>query len=342
MRAIGGSKALATVVAALLVAECGGSGQGTGVSPPQSTSEQSPTTTQDEGAGILRTVAGGGKGLGDGGPATSAGFCGTTDVAVDAGGSLYIADSGLSCAGPGGNTVRKVDPNGIITTVAGTGELGFSGDGGAATAAQLRNPIAVAVDAQGNLYISDLGNHRIRKVDPEGMITTFGGTGKPGFSGDGGPAAEAQLSATDVAVNRKGDLYFSDTLNQRVRRVDRNGFITTVAGTGERSFSPGDELDGRPAVTTALWDPVGIAVDLEGNLFIGDHHANRVRVVDRQGIMTTVAGTGKQLPFSGEEGLATETNINQPWGLFVDDSGVLYIADAFNARVRAVRFGESR
>jgi sugar lactone lactonase YvrE len=338
----------------------------------------------------LETVAGdGGDDLGDGGPAKSAGFCSTTDVALDAEGNIYISDAGVYCSGPpSDHTVRKMDPDGTITTVAGTRETGFSGDGGPATKAQLNVPIAVAVDRKGNLYISDENNFRIRKVDkdgiittiagtgeeeysgdggpatsakltdpgdiafdargdlyladytsvrkidPSGTITTVAGTGQAGFSGDGGPATEAKLTAYDVALDRNGNIYYiSDTENNRVRKVDGEGIITTVAGSGKRGYS-GDEV---PATKAALGDPVGIAVDGEGTLFFADHHNNVARKVDSSGTITTVAGTG-EVGFNREKGPATKVMLNQPWGLFVDDdSGVLYIPDTFNARIRAVR-----
>jgi sugar lactone lactonase YvrE len=337
----------------------------------------------------LTTVVGdGGEDLGDGGPAKSAGFCSTTDVALDTAGNMYIADAGIYCGGPGGNTVRKVDKDGIITTVAGTEEPGFSGDGGPATKAQLNVPIAVAADQEGNLYISDENNFRIRKVDkdgiittiagtgkegysgdggpatsakltdpggiafdaegnlyladytsvrkvdPSGTITTVAGTGKAGFSGDGGPATEAQLTAYDVALDRNGNIYISDTENQRIRKVDQDGIITTVAGSGDKGYSG----DGGPATEAALRGPVGIAVDGEGNVFFADHHNTVVRKVDRNGTITTFAGTGWSIS-TREKGPATEVSLNEPWGgPFVDrDSGILYIADTFNDRIRAVR-----
>jgi hypothetical protein len=334
----------------------------------------------------LTTVAGdGGSKLGDGGPATKAGLCGPTDVTLDAEGNMYISDTGDYCIGPGGDTVRKVDPHGTITTVAGTGEAGFSGDGGLATKAKLNNPFAVAVDREGNLYIS--GDYRIRKVDKDGIITTFAGTGEArhsgdggpatsaqlrepdqmtfddrgnlyvgdftsvrkidpsgtittvagtgrfGFSGDGGPATEAKLTASDVALDDKGNLYISDTEHHRIRMVNKDGIIHTVAGTGKEGYSG----DGGPAPKAALNLPIGIALDSEGNLFIACHHNSRVRKVDRNGKITTVAGTGEWM-FNREKGPATKVALNQPWGLFFDDdSGVLYIADAFNSRIRALR-----
>jgi sugar lactone lactonase YvrE len=336
----------------------------------------------------METVSGdGGEQLGDGGPAKSAGLCGPTDVALDAEGNMYISDTGDYCSGPGGDTVRKVDPHGTITTVAGTGEAGFSGDGGPATKARLDFPSAVAVDREGNLYIADGSNYRIRKVDKDGIITTFAGTGEArhsgdggpatsaqlrepacmvfdaqgnlyladytsvrkidpsgtittvagtgrfGFSGDDGPATEAKLTASDIALDGKGNMYISDTENNRIRMVDRDGIIHTVAGTGKEGYSG----DGGPATKAALALPIGIALDSEGNLYIACHHNSRVRKVDRNGKITTVAGTG-EMGFNREKGPATKVMLNQPWGLFLDDdSGDLYIADAFNSRIRALR-----
>jgi sugar lactone lactonase YvrE len=347
----------------------------------------------------MTTIAGGGTALGDGGFATSAGMCGPSDVAVDTKGNVYIADSGLYCQGPGGHTVRRVDTHGVITTVAGTGTSGFSGDGGPATSARLDAPVYVEVDGKGNLYIADLHNHRIRRVDSKGIITTFAGTGQAGFSGDGGPATKARLFATagdeceapgGMAVDAQDNLYVADT--GAVRRIDRTGTITTVAGTGDWGFS-GDggsalqahvcgfdvavdrtgiiyvsdgtrvrrvdthgvittvaggvdatsSADGIPATSAYLALPWGLAVDGAGNLFIAEHHANRIRRIGADGIITTVAGifllsSGGHGLFTGEEGPATSVGLNEPLSVFVDAAGVLYIADTFNARVRAVRF----
>jgi len=340
-----------------------------------------------EKAATIKTVAGdGGSQLGDGGPATKAAFCGTSDVTLDASGNMYIADGGIYCSGPGGHTVRKVDRHGTITTVAGTGERGFSGDGGPATKAQLDVPFAVAADREGNLYITDENNYRIRKVDEEGIITTFAGTGEGGysgdggpatsaklidpggiafdakgnlyvadytsvrkidpsgtittvagtgqfgFSGDGGPATEAKLTAYDVALDHKGNIYICDLENQRIRKVDRDGIIHTVAGSGKKGYSG----DGGPATKAALKDPWGVAVDREKNVYIADHHNRVVRKVDPEGTITTIAGTG-EAGFNREEGPATKVMLHDPIGLFVDDdTGVLYIADTLNARIRAL------
>jgi trimeric autotransporter adhesin len=174
----------------------------------------------------LTTVAGdGGEQLGDGGPATEAGFCGTNDVALDASGNMYISDGGVYCSGPGGHTIRKVDPDGNITTVAGSGGSGFSGEGGHATKAQLNLPLAVTVDREGNLYIADAENHRIRKVDSEGIITTIAGTDETGFNREEGTATKVMLKQPIglFVDDDAGVLYIGDTFNARVRAVYLEG-----------------------------------------------------------------------------------------------------------------------
>ena len=185
-------------------------------------------------------------------------------------------------------------------------------------------------DAQGNLYVADYTS--VRKIDPSGTITTVAGTGRFGFSGDGGPATEAKLTASDIALDGKGNIYISDTENNRIRMVDRDGIIHTVAGSGKK----GNSGDGGPATEAALNEPSSIDFDGEGNLFIACHRTSVVRKVDNNGTITTVAGTG-ETGFNREEGTATKVMLKQPIGLFVDDdAGVLYIGDTFNARVRAV------
>ena len=210
----------------------------------------------------------------------------SSSVAVDGAGNLYIADYG-------NHRIHRVDASGTITTVAGTGRRGYSGDGGPAVQARLRSPESVAVDGAGNLYIADWGNNCIRRVDASGIITTIAGTGRRGYSGDGGPADEAQLNApTGVAVDGAGNLYFTnrDFTNRggdRIRRVDASGTITTVAGSGERAGYSGD---GGPAVQAQLYNPRGVAVDGAGNLYIADLGNNRIRRVDASGTITTLAG----------------------------------------------------
>ena len=279
------------------------------------------------GTATITTVAGTGvQGFsGDGGPATSAQLREPAALAVDAAGSLFIADAK-------NNRVRRVSPDGVITTAAGTGVEGFFGDGGQATSAQLKTPYGVAVDVAGNLYIADSGNQRVRRVSPAGVITTVAGTGVGGFSGDGGQATSAQLNApTAVAVDAAGNVYVADAFNHRVRRVSPDGVITTVAGSGQKGFSG----DGGQATSARLNTPFGVAVDRAGNLFIADAENHRVRRVSPDGVITTVAGTGVA-GFSGDGGQATSAQLNRPFGVAVDSAGNLYITDPLNHRVRRV------
>ena len=282
--------------------------------------------------GIITTVVGNGISgySGDGGPATQAKLRGPSDVAIDAAGNLYIADGANYC-------IRKVNTNGIITTVAGIGtRAGYSGDGGPATQALLSVPRGIAVDAQGNLYIADSDNHRIRKVDTNGIITTVAGNGTAGFGGDGGPASQARLGGPrDVFVDAQGTLYIADYGNHRIRKVDTNGIITTVAGNGTAGFGG----DGGPATEAELYWPGGVAVDSAGNLYIADkdssNNNNRIRKVDTSGTIITVAGTGTH-GFSGDGGPAIEAQFYAVNQLAIDDSGNLYIADYWNHRIRKV------
>jgi hypothetical protein len=283
-----------------------------------------------EEAATMKTVVGdGGSKLGDGGPATEAGLCGPNDVALDAKGNMYISDGGIYCSGPGGRTVRKVNPDGTITTVAGTGDAGFSGDGGPATKARLNLPLAVTVDQEGSLYIADAENHRIRKVDIEGTITTITGTGEEGYSGDGGPATSAQLTyPLGLVFDDRGNLYVADELS--VRKIDPSGTITTVAGTGRGGFS-GDDGPATEAKLTAA----DVALDSKGNLYIADDDNHRIRKVDKDGIIHTVAGSGKK-GHSGDGGPATNAALNEPSSVDFDGEGNLFILCHRTSVVRKV------
>ena len=284
-----------------------------------------PAGTQPVAEWRIDTIAGRTDNDGDNGPALRARLADATDVALDRSGNVYIADPEL-------NTVRRVDTTGTVTTVAGTGERGYGGDGGRAVEAQLNGPIGVAVDADGNLYFSDIGNDRVRRVDTRGIITTVAGTGEEGYSGDGGPSVEAQLSAPrGLAVDSSGNLFIADTGNHAIRRVDTTGTITTVAGTGVR----GNSGDGGPAVEALLNTPRGIAVDGAGNLFIADTRTYTVRRVDTAGIITTIAGTG-EAGYSGDGGPAVSAQLSAPYRVAVDVAGNLLIADTWNHRVRRV------
>ena len=280
--------------------------------------------------GIITTVAGNGVGgySGDGGPATAASLLVPKGVAVDAAGNLYIADTGNA-------RIRKVAPGGTITTVAGNGVGGYSGDGGPATAASLDRPPGVALDAAGNLYIADYWNNRIRKVAPGGTITTVAGNGVGGYSGDGGPATAASLAyPAGVVVDAAGNLYIADHDNARIRKVTPGGTITTVAGNGVHGYSG----DGGPATAASLSYPKGVAVDAAGNLYIADMYNYRIRKVTPAGVITTAAGNGVQ-GYSGDGGPATAASLNYQTGVAVDAAGNLYSAGWTDYRIRKVTPG---
>jgi sugar lactone lactonase YvrE len=278
--------------------------------------------------GRVSTIAGGGTGrLRDDVPATASQLNELHGVAADSAGNVYIADS---------NRIRKVTPAGKISTVAGTGTEGYSGDGGLATAAQLNKPYNVTVDSAGNLYIADGQNNRIRKVTPAGIISTVAGTGTYGYSGDGGLAIAAQIIALDVALDSAGNLYFTDSVNDRIRKVTPAGKISTVAGNGIKGYSGNGGL-----ATAAQISPNDVAVDSAGNLYIADAYNNRIHKV-MAGKINTVAGNGPSglntdgKQYSGDGGLATAAQLNFPNGVAVDSTGSIYVADTGNNRIRKI------
>ncbi len=221
----------------------------------------------------------------------------------------------------------------LISTVAGNGRYGFSGDGGLATRAEIKHSFGVSVDKMGNIYIADSANHRIRKVDANGIITTVAGTGIGGFSGDGGLATNAQLnSPRGVAVDSTGNIYIADYHNHRIRKVDDNGIISTFAGTGLYGFAG----DGDLATNAQFRAPWSIAVDEEGRVYISDLNNYRIRLIDENGIINTIAGNGSR-GLSNENVLATETALGTPYGLAIDESGNVYIADFYSFRFRRSR-----
>ncbi len=281
---------------------------------------------------FITTVAGTGKAgySGDGGPATNAmlNWLEGSDFWVTSSGEIYIAEGR-------NNRVRKVDAAGTITTVAGNGSRGFSGDGGPATAACLNNPAAVEIDRQGNLYIGDCGNLRIRKVDRSGIITTIAGNGTRGHGGDGGPAIAAQLDGwLCLRFDPDGNLLVGQvafigerTVFCRIRSIDPSGTITAFAGTG----APGSAGDGGPAIEATLGCITGLFFSQQGDLYIGDYDGRRVRKIDRSGVITTVAGGGDLLK---DDGQATKTYFLPVWGASVDANGNIYIGEM--RRVRKV------
>jgi trimeric autotransporter adhesin len=296
--------------------------------------------------GVITTVAGDGvcDYGGDGGPAASAHLNYPGGIHVDSEDSLYIADTF-------NNRIRKVSAAGIMMTIGGDGTAGFSGDGRQATLARLSKPLGVAIDSEGNLYIADTGNNRVRMVSRTGVISTIAGTGNSGFSGDNGSAVAAQLSyPAGVAVDGGGNVYIADVGNSRIRKVTPRGIISTVAGTGTAGFSG----DGGLATIAQLGFssdsffvggplPVGLAVDGAGNLYIADANNQRVRKVTSDGIISTVAGNGGDIAFVGarpesvgDGGPATDAQFARPAAIAVDAARNLYIADAFNSRIRKV------
>ncbi|HEY4411101.1 MAG TPA: hypothetical protein VGO87_14575 [Acidimicrobiia bacterium] len=262
---------------------------------------------------------------GDGGPALDAKLACPHSLAVSPSGRLAIADSA-------NDRIREIDENGIIRTIVGTGVGGFGGDGGPATQAKLNDPKGILYDADGNLYIADTSNDRIRKVDTAGIITTVVGTGVQGGDGDGGPALDAQLSEPrTMAWGPHGELYITEPKIHRIRKVDADGTISRLAGTSVPGFSG----DGGPAADAQLDFPRGITVDADGNAYIADSGNHRIRRVGVDGVITTIAGTGLNVS-SGDGTLAVTASFNGPRATAIlgDD---LYVADTFGNRIRVIK-----
>ncbi len=267
---------------------------------------------------------------GDGGPAINAKFNSPNGVVTADDGTIYIADTG-------NNRIRKVTPNGIISTYAGGGEGATNGDGGPATSATLYSPRRLALDSQGNLYFVDY--YRIRKISTSGVITTVAGTSKTTLSPDGKPALSTDMDPGWIKVTPDGTLYFtdsgyggSDPNFARVRKIAPNGIVTTVAGNGTRGFNG----DGAPAASAELSFAGGVAVDPAGNVYISDTSNHRIRKVGLDGVIKTYAGTGSTSSAQlGDGGPALSASVPLPYGLALDSAGNLYVMDA-NQRVRKI------
>lgn len=249
------------------------------------------------------------------------------DLAVDAIGTLYLAN---------GSSVRRLSVTDALLTVAGGLSFGFWGDGGLAVNAVLNAPAGVAQDASGNLYVADTGNHRIRRVTPDGHIGTIAGTGQAGFSGDGTNAITANLNSPQaIAADAIGNLYVADTGNNRIRKIDATGRIATIAGTGDSGYS-GDRGN---ALLARLNAPSGLALDGSGNLYIADTGNDTIRKLDTDSVITTIAGNGRR-GLAGDGGAPVAASLNAPHAIAIDPSGVLFIGDTGNRRVRKVTPGD--
>jgi trimeric autotransporter adhesin len=270
----------------------------------------------------VTTVAGGA--VKDGGPATAAPLTLPRFAAYDKAGNLYIADDWA-------HRIRKVNQSGVISTIAGNGISGFSGDGGPAKSALVSFPTGITIDGQGNILFTDQGNYRVRRIDPQGIITTIAGTGVIGYTGDGGPAINATFNSMyGLAVDRLGNIYICDEGNNVIRKVDLTGTITTVAGNGTAGFSG----DGGPAISASLDFPYAVLPDASGNFYISDYLNDRVRKVNTKQIIKTVVGNGSS-GCTGDGGPATSAAIGGPRGLLLS-GGNLLVAGGGCSKIRTV------
>lgn len=266
---------------------------------------------------------------GDGGPATKAMLNNPFDVVLDPAGNVYFSDTN-------NHVVRRVDAEtGIITTVAGSGQKGDGGDGGPATKAKLNEPYGVKLDAEGNLFLVDRLNYRVRRVDAKtGIITTVAGTGKSGYSGDGGPGHEAMLREPNgIAFDSKGQLYIADVQDQRIRVLDpTTGTIDTFCGTGEKKHTG----DGGPYKQASILGARAVAVGPDGSIFICEREGNSIRRIDFEtGTIERYAGTGKK-GYTGDGGPALQATFNGPKELDVDRDGNVYVVDTENQAIRRI------
>lgn len=285
--------------------------------------------------GIITTIAGTGVAgtAGDGGSAVNAQLADPSGVAVDSAGNVFISIAGTGVYGV--SAIRKISPGGIITTIAGSLGEGFSGDGGPAARAQFQGPAGVAVDGAGNLFIADAGNNRLRRISASGIIESIAGNGLEFYLGDGGPATGVQLNSPFfVAVDSRNNLLIGDYSDQRVRKVSTSGVITSVAGAGGPLIF-GAVVDGEPALDAHLGRVGGVVSDAKGDIFIADSDNACVWEVGPGGLIHGVAGNYSR-GYLGDGGPAPQASLITPWGLALDNSGNLYIADENAHRIRKV------
>ncbi len=293
---------------------------------PPTTAPGTPPTTTPPGptSGTISLFAGNGSSntQGDGGPAVNAGMFWARDMAVGPDGSVYVSHFFS-------HQVRRILPNGVIVNFAGTGVGGSHGDGGPAIDAQLQNPVGLAVDGAGNVYISDHWNYTVRRVDTNGTITRIAGQpGQKGYGGDGGPAINSVLNETEgLALDNQGRLLLADFFNHRIRRINHDGTIVTIAGNGNKANTDGT------ATSASLDTPAHIAVASDGTIYVSSADAHIIRRIDTNGYLSTFAGSGSHASVDGN---GTGASFHGPNGLAVDGAGNLYVADSQGARVRRI------
>ncbi len=284
-------------------------------------------------AGIISTIAGNGMPgySGDGGQATDAKISGPLGIACDNNGNIYFSEFS-------NHIIRRINSAGIISTFAGKGTAGYSGDGGQATNAEMYSPYGIAIDKSTNIYFVDNNNYRVRKITPSGIISTIAGTGVPGYSGDGGQATSAKINYFGgIAINNTTkDIYIADYTSHRIRKINTSGIISTFAGDG----SIGNSGDGGQATSARLNGPDGVYVDIDGNVYVIDSYANVVRKVNLSGVIITIAGNGT-VGYSGDGGPATNAQLSNPGDMFVNASGNVLIAESDNNVIRKITYNNT-
>ena len=270
--------------------------------------------------GVVTTLAGSGAPGASDGTGSGATFNRPAGIAVDGSGNVYVAD--------GNNKIRKITSAGVVTTLAGSGAPGASD--GTGSGASFSNPVGVAVDGNGNVYVGDYGNHKIRKITPAGVVTTLAGSGAPGAS-DGTGSGASFSNPSGVAVDATGNLYVADTSNNKIRKITASGNVTTLAGSGSYGSTDGQGTAAR------FYYPRGVAVDGNGNVYVGDEVSTIIRKITPTGVVTTLAGNpGWYGPY---DGFGNASSFNRPFGVAVDGNGNVYVADTDNAKIRKISQG---